>query len=149
MHDERRFQAGLNSLHFLDFDSVLKPLQLSQRHVERFADRHLALQFAVARGIYVGERRSDGHKRLRVGDAARGPENAKEFVAFPPETIAQENAIDNGKVISSLQDYAAIPLRGNNVPAGAVETRALVLTFALMPGIGPPFAVFMPSIELR
>src|SRR2546430_5003092 len=31
----------------------------------------LALQFAIARGIDVGEGRSDGHERLRVGDAAR------------------------------------------------------------------------------
>jgi len=52
------------------------------------------------------------------------------FEVFPPETLAAENAIVDGKVVSSLRDYAAVPVIGKDIPPGTVETRALMLTYA-------------------
>jgi len=52
------------------------------------------------------------------------------FEAFPPETLALENYVKDGKVISSLKDFAAISLIGHDVPPGSLETRVLVLTHA-------------------
>jgi len=42
----------------------------------------LALQFAIARGIDVGERRSDVHEGLRVAMPRLAAENAQELVLF-------------------------------------------------------------------
>jgi len=67
-------------------------------------------------------------KRL-IMNAVQG-KTITSFALFAPETLALENEIENGKVVSSLKDYVAIPLRGKDVPSGSVETRALMLVFA-------------------
>ncbi len=51
------------------------------------------------------------------------------FEVFAPETLALENEIENGKIVSSLKDYAAIPVRGRDVTPGTVEA-VLALTSA-------------------
>jgi two-component system NtrC family sensor kinase len=56
-------------------------------------------------------------------------ETVTAWESFPPEILAPENYIENGKVVSSLRDYVAIPLKGRDA-TGVVETRALVLTYA-------------------
>src|SRR6266403_656091 len=55
----------------------------------------LALQFAIARGIDVGERRSDGHEGLRVRDSARGAKNTKKLVALPPDAAENPQLLQN------------------------------------------------------
>ncbi|MBI4475462.1 MAG: HAMP domain-containing protein [Acidobacteria bacterium] len=52
------------------------------------------------------------------------------FEAFAPEILALENAIENGKTISSLKDQVATPLRGRDIAPGTFERRALTMTFA-------------------
>src|SRR6185369_5264490 len=61
--------------------------------------------------------------------AAMAGQKVTAFEAFAPEALALENLIEDGKVVSSLKDYAAIPLRGKDLPY-PIETRALVLTYA-------------------
>ena len=61
--------------------------------------------------------------------AALAGQKVRAFEAFAPEALALENFIDDGKIVSSLKDYVAIPLRGKDLPF-AVEARALVLTYA-------------------
>jgi len=56
---------------------------------------NLALQFAIARGIDVGERRSYCHERLRVGDPARGSKNAQKFVTFAPDAAEHPHFLQN------------------------------------------------------
>src|SRR5262249_31752707 len=59
--------------------------------------------------------------------AALAGQKVRAFEAFAPDALALENFIDDdGKVVSSLKDYVAIPLRGKDLPM-PVEARALVL----------------------
>jgi hypothetical protein len=55
----------------------------------------LALQFAVACGIDVGERRACGHECLRIRDATRRSENAQELVALPPDASEEAELLEN------------------------------------------------------
>jgi two-component system, NtrC family, sensor kinase len=61
-------------------------------------------------------------------DAAIGGQKVTVFESFAPEALALENYFEDGKVVSSLKDAAAIPLRSADPPR--VETRALILTYA-------------------
>ncbi len=69
---------------------------------------------------------------------ALGGKTVSGFEALAPETLERENAIENGKVVASLKDYVAVPLReptnaparGRKIAPGTVESRALALTFA-------------------
>src|SRR6266566_4935944 len=106
--DERRYRArggkpGHSLFHAADFFGGSKlhidghGLQTLEFWGMRIAGDapDLALQFAIARGIDVGERRSDGHERLRIGDAPGGAENAQELVAFPPDAAEHPQLLQN------------------------------------------------------
>ena len=62
--------------------------------------------------------------------AALAGKTTTAFESFAPEILALENVVKDGKVVSTLKDDAAIPLWGPNAPPDAVETRALILTYA-------------------
>src|SRR5262245_34167527 len=51
------------------------------------------------------------------------------FEVFAPEILAYEKVVDDGKV-STLKAEAAIPLRGRDAEAGAIETRGLMVTLS-------------------
>lgn len=55
----------------------------------------LTLQFAIGRRINVGEGRTGGHERLRVGDTARGAENAQELIALAPDAAEHTPFLQN------------------------------------------------------
>src|SRR6266481_4065784 len=55
----------------------------------------LALQFAITGGVNVGERRTCGRKRLRIGHTARSPKNAQELVALPVDAAEQAEFLQN------------------------------------------------------
>ena len=61
--------------------------------------------------------------------SALSGQTIRAFQSFPPEALALENEVQNGKTVS-LRDSVVIQLRGRDVPPGTLETRALILTFA-------------------
>jgi len=62
--------------------------------------------------------------------AALGGKTITAFEVLAPEILAYEKVIDDGKVVGTLKEVAAIPLRGRDAEPGAIETRGLVMTFA-------------------
>jgi two-component system, NtrC family, sensor kinase len=82
----------------------------------------------VLMGDYVNPNGPVSSIRHLMQTAFKG-DTVTAWESFPPEILAPENFIKDGKVISSLREYVAIPLKGKDV-TGIVETRALVLTYA-------------------
>jgi hypothetical protein len=75
----------------------------------------LALQFAIAGSVHVGERRSHGHERLGGSDAARGSKNAQELVALAPDAAEHPQFLqdhgpgDDGKEKKKQKNAAGNP----------------------------------------
>ena len=56
---------------------------------------NLALQFAITRSVYRSEWGAGGSERLRIGDAARGAEDAEELVALTTHTAEHAELLEN------------------------------------------------------
>jgi hypothetical protein len=55
----------------------------------------LALQFAVAGSVDVGEGRASGNQALRIGHAFGGPEDSEELVTFSTDAAKQADLLEN------------------------------------------------------
>jgi hypothetical protein len=55
----------------------------------------LGLQFAIASGVNVGERRAGGDKALGIGDTFSGAEDFKELIALPANTAEEAEFLED------------------------------------------------------
>ena len=75
----------------------------------------LALQFAIARRINIGERRAAAGKGLRVCDATRGSKNTQELVTLATDAPEHPHFLQNhgpgndGKEKQKQEDAARDP----------------------------------------